>query len=232
MAVFLGWFEGRILDGPYTAVTDRLLEICGSYRADCFRKHHDPVEIVVDTLRGEPDAGAGARGILVARLVVRESTGALDFRLMARPANGGSERHLRWLGDWGYGVGFVVREWTEDGWVRLPGSVGVRGGWVSTESGGLRGLVEGPSDRAWRFEALEARRTSTGEMVWIEPGSYWILQVVDGTVRFRPEIPSDMPCGRSLPPDPPDPPVYEASVAAFFGPDGRPKLERAYPKGC
>lgn len=232
MALFLAWFEGRILDEPYSSTTERLLEACGSYRAECFKEHHEPVEVVVDTLRAQPEAAAEAVAVLVARLVVRESTGTLTYGLVARPADGGPDRRLRWVEHLGYGTGFVVREWTEHGWVRLPASSGSRDGWVSTESGGLRGLVEGPSERAWRFDALEARRAATGEAARVEPGSYWILEVEVGRVRFRPEIPSDMPCSRRVPPDPPDPPVYEASVAAFFGPDGRPKLERAYPRGC
>ena len=38
--------------------------------------------------------------------------------------------------------------------------------------------------------------------------------------------------GAPLPTDPPEPPVYEAAVESFFGADGSPRLERAYPGSC
>lgn len=232
MGLLMASFHERMLDAPYSEATERLLDACGSYRETCFREHHEPVELVVDTLRARPASGAETAGVLVARLVVPEGPGALGYRLLVRPADGGADRVLRTLDDWGYGVGFVVREWTREGWARLPGSAGPRGSWISTESGGLRGAVGSPAGRGWRLESVEARRTRTDETVVVEPGVYWILAVEEGTVRFRPELPSDMACGRDVPPDPPDPPVYEASVESFFGADGSPRLQRAYPRGC
>jgi len=232
MGLLLASFHERMLDAPYSEATERLLDACGSYREACFREHHEPVELVVDTLRAGPSLGREPVAVLVARLVVPEGPGTLGYRLLARPADGGPDRLLRRLGDWGYGVGFVVREWTRDGWTRLPDSAAARGGWMSTGTGGLRGGVGSPAGRVWRLESVEARRTSSGETVTVEAGVYWILAVEEGTVRFRPELPSDMACGRDVPPDPPDPPVYESAVEAFFAADGSPRLERAYPRGC
>src|SRR5688572_16494659 len=57
----------------------------------------------------------------------------------------------------------------------------------------------------------------------VQEGAFLIQQVVDRTIEFREEIPSDFACGEQVTDPVPLPPTLRAPASEFFNPDGTPR---------
>lgn len=229
------WIGGP-LDSLYAAESARLQETCQPADTPCFAAELDTTAVTLIPVWSAPDGDPV--GHLVSALRPR---GRYPFAtLLYRPEQGPDVVVREDVGDWGYGLTLPVAGRTE-GWVglRAPGATDPL--WVPTD--GERpgfGIVEvyGLAGRLWRLGPVPGTRAD-GASLTVPAGVYLVLEVADGTVRLRPEIPSDMPCGRE-PADPgavpaADPgtvPEYTVPLDALTAPDGRPAVEPAYPKGC
>lgn len=219
----------------------RLQRACSSARLDCLRAHHDDRDLILDTLRREPDPRSAPAGVLVARLSVRPigeadpGGGRLGYDLVLRHADGAGETVVRALGDWSYGVDWYVGARSGPS-VPLPGTEG----WIDTGEGEIHGeLTPAEGDLVTLEEPVAARRVGgEGGEVRLAAGRerevFFVVDVDGATVRLRPEQPSDMPCpgdhGQEA--DDPDPVVYTVPVEALFRPDGTALVGPAHPRGC
>jgi hypothetical protein len=61
-----------------------------------------------------------------------------------------------------------------------------------------------------------------------------VLEVRDGMVRLRPELPEDMACGEPIDSmaSPPPTPVYEVPLVRLLNASGRPAVQVAHGRGC
>lgn len=226
--LFAEVWVGGPLDSIYTAEYARLNEVCGSDDA-CFRERLDTTAVrLAPVWSGPTDSEPG--GWLAARLATdgRWPRGVLLYR------TDGLEIILRQdLGDWGYGVTLPLADTTSDRlspiFPQLSGSA-----WLPRSDARGWGVlaVFGLEGRLWRLDSVQGRRLSDGENVELPPGVYMALEVTGGHVVLRPEIPSDMPCGEIEEPDPEAPPAYEVPLERLVGPEGIPRVDVAYPKGC
>ncbi len=220
------------LNEPYQTVRERLVERCGSYRPSCFRKHHRPRTIRLGTVFSRPDTVSEPRGTLRADLRFSDNHG-LHYALVFQSRSPSDTIPRTWqetLDNWGYGKSFVVTR-RRGSWVRFPRIAGGRPGWVHVRAGPLTGHLNGVVGQVWDLEGTaEARNVATGRSRTVR-GSVYIYEVDGGLVHFRPEVPSDMACGREVT-DPDTVPRYRAPVAAFLDSRGVPRLKDAYPRGC
>jgi len=225
-----------VLDSVLAAEGERLGLACPAGGAECQRAH-DPSRVVpLDILRANPAVAAPAAGVLAAHVRVTDDgwLGADLVFVPMPPAQATAPVHLKSPGDWGYGVHIAVRHWTTvtrpDGesraWVRIPGAGSVQGGWLALGQGGLRGWMTPAEEPVW------AVATGDRAELGLAFDHFRILDIADGWVTMREEIPSDMPCGPDLPPDPLDPAVARLRVAELFTAGGMPRIEVAYPRGC
>lgn len=223
------WFGGP-LDSLYSAEYARLDSLCEPAAPACFGERLDTTAVRLAPVWGTADAVEPA-GWLWAQL---GTVGRYPFaRLLYRPDAGEEVVLVGDLGDWGYGTTLPVRDTTERR-VRLvvPGvDVAV---WVSREGGAPGfGVVEvhGLEGRLWRLGPVDAERPGGGPVAALPAGVYLVLEVADGVVRLRPEVPGDMPCGE-VEPDPAGVEIFRVPVRRLIGEDGLPAVEVAYPKGC
>lgn len=230
---------GGALDSAYRADRERLLGLCGGGSGSCLLDHHRPRDVITDSVRAEPRAGAPAKGVLAARLRVRvppggdEDAAELGYDLVFRPRGDDREILLRRLGDWGYGVRWYVRA-RRGAWVPIPGTRG----WLDADAGPVRGRVTSArGDLVTLEEPVTARRTDGGGeeagVVRLPTGPYRVLDVGGGTVRLRSELSSDMPCEPGArEPAGERPAVFAIEVDALFRPDGTARIVPTYPRGC
>jgi hypothetical protein len=102
----------------------------------------------------------------------------------------------------------------------------VDGGWLALERGGLRGWITPADEPVWAVGAEDR------EELGLAFNRFRILDIADGWVTMRAEIPSDMPCGLDPPHAPPDPAVTRLRLSRLFAAGGMPRIEVAYPRGC
>lgn len=221
------------LNDPYQEAWKRLREICGSFRPPCFHEHHRPRSIPLGPVFARPDSGSKPSGTLVAVLRFSERR-RLHYALRFRPRGGASRKDARtWranLGDWGYGKSFPVTK-RRGRWVWFSDIAGGDPGWVHARRGPLQGYLSEATHQVWNVKGrVEATRVATGRSRWVR-GSIFLLDRTGDVLEFRPEIPSDMACGRSVT-DPDTVPRYRAPLDAFLDERGRVRLEDAYPRGC
>jgi hypothetical protein len=222
-----------VLDSAVAAEGARLDAACGTVRVPCRAERSRELLLPLDTLRAEPVGGAAVAGVLAARLHVPEH-GWHVADLVLLPPEGADEDpavHVRELGDWGYGIDFAVTTWRDatpedppGRWARLPGVGSHAGGWIALDGGGLRGWLTPADDPVWAASLDDGEEGG--------PVSVRIVRIEDGLVHFREEVPSDMPCGLDVAPDPPAPARFVVPLAALFAADGTPRLRAAYPRGC
>jgi hypothetical protein len=231
------------LDEAVATEAARLEALCGPLPGACHREAGRRIRIPLDTVRGLPEVGApplamleawigpGAGGWLQADLVLSQLPPVDPGDLGVEDAE--TPEGPRWrqaMGDWGYGIHMATRTppgvWPEGGagpippgWAPLPLP---GGGWIALEGGGLVGWLSPPTEHVWLFP-----NGGEGAMRAVR-----ILEVSGGQVAFRAELPSDMPCEEPIPPDPPTPPVERVPLADLFAPDGTPRIQVAYPRGC
>lgn len=229
--LFVDAWIGGPLDSVYTAEYTRIQDVCRGQGDACYHAELDTTAYRLAPVYPEPEAVEPA-GWLAVRLQPR---GAWPYASMLFVDQAGRQTTLiDDVGDWGYGTNLDVSE-ARDGWIR-PGMLASVGGlWLGTESGPGFGVVDGPyglEGRLWRLGPLPVGGPA-GDPV-VPEGVYMVLNVVDGTVRLRPELPTDMECG-----EPTDsaaaaatPPVYELALADLSDASGRPLVEVAYGKGC
>lgn len=157
----------------------------------------------------------------------------LDVVLEFRPEK--PVRPVAWIDgvdDWGDGVHTATRR-VAGPWILLPHGVFGGEAWVRVEAEpagpGLAGHVESIQGQLLRLYAGSAVHGQP-----IPSGHYYGLREDSTTATLRPEVPSDMPCGDDVPPDPPPEavPNYRVPISALFSSDGRPRFEVAYPEGC
>lgn len=180
-----------------------------------------------------PEADARVLGGLS---VVARWDDYLHFAWAYRPA--GSGESVVWredVGDWGYGIDQFVVD-TVEGWVELPPGPYGGSGWVRLLSYGERdgfvGEVYSIAGRLVRLDSVDARAVGSA-VQHVVSGTMMIESIVDSTVSFRPEVPSDMPC-RPEEEGTPDPevPHYRSALSNFVTTDRKPRFVIAYPKGC
>jgi len=225
-----------VLDSVMASEADRPGLACPAGRAECLRAN-DPSRVVpLDVLRERPEARSPAAGVLAAHVHVTDSGWlAADLVFVPLPPTAStSALHLRPMGDWGYGVHLAVRHWTvvtsSDGesreWVRIPGAGSVGGGWLALGEGGLTGWMTPADEPVWAV-GPEGRAE-----LGLAFDHFRILDIADGWVTIRAEIPSDMACGPDPPPAPPNAAVTRLQLSDLFSSTGMPRIETAYPRGC
>jgi hypothetical protein len=220
--------------------TRKLLKKCGSYSSACFieniKGQEDKWKIA--KIYSVPDSKSKVLGELM--VVVRDSQWlgfGIDFIEVTK------NKRKKWIndvGDWGYGIDHYVidskgrppkHDTSSKGkWVLLPENPFPKGAWLNVEE--VDGRVYSLKNRLVAFPSIIALNLTASRKEEISDGIYFIKEITDGEVIFRPEIPSDMPCGE----DPVDPPkseiiFYEVSIQDLYI-DGHLILSPAYPKGC
>lgn len=232
------WFGGP-LDSIYNAEYQRLPSVCRGRGDDCYAIELDTTAVRLVPVLPGPGAEEPA-GWIIARLRTR---GEWPYAALLFQDRSGAETTLRQdLGDWGYGSTLALRR-VRDGWAQLRILEPVGDFWIEIDqsSPGF-GVVEGPyglDRRLWTLGPVAAVPVSgagaaAGVEVELPEGVYMILEVRNGTVRLRPELPQDMDCG-----EPEDSvalaepsPIFEVPLTALLDPVGSPRVEPAYGKGC
>ncbi|MGK7310608.1 MAG: hypothetical protein ACN0LA_00075 [Candidatus Longimicrobiales bacterium M2_2A_002] len=222
------WIGGP-LDSIYSAEYARLQETCENVDTACFAAELDTTAVVLGPVWSSPDGDTV--GHLAAALRPR---GRYPYAtLLYRPTQGPDVVVREDLGDWGYGVTLPLADRAE-GWVRLRVPDADPPLWLPAdiERRGF-GVVDvyGLSGRLWRLGPAVGTDAGGGDAT-VPAGVYFVLEVADGTVRLRPEVPSDMPCGGEPRPAPASVPEFAVPLDALTRPDGRLAVEPAYPKGC
>lgn len=221
------------------AITDerrRLDALCGSgYQlrsATCLSTNLRTVRERLSPLFGSPRAGAPV-GYVVVRLIVSgdiEQVGfGFDLEWADRP--GVYREWVSDLGDWGYG--HYIDGWgvPQGEWVRLLGPPPLRAVWVPMRSDRFYVHADRMERHVVHLQSLRARPVEGGRWRTLS-GQYTIVEVRGGSVLFRAEIPSDMPCGDDAPDPAPAPPVWTAPASAFFHLNGTPRFRTVYTRGC
>ncbi len=229
--LFAGVWIGGPLDSIYNAEYPRVQAACRGEGDACHERELDTTAVRLAPVFARP-AATEPVGWLVARLRPR---GAWPYAgLLFVGVDGVEVPLIDDLGDWGYGTTLDLVE-ARDDWVR-PWLLARAGAyWLGPEQAPGLGVVEGPfglEERIWSFGPLSA--SEAGNETEIPAGEYMVLEVRDGTVRFRPEIPTDMDCGEpidSVAAAAPVP-IYEVPVSRLLDTTGRPVVEVAYGKGC
>ena len=208
---------------------------------DWFRRHEGNASLPPDTawvltrVHTAPRESAALRGTL--RAVTRRRTRpdwpgpytaiVLDYA----PAGAAPVVWREDLGDWGYGIWLFVRR-RAGSWVRLPSDPFGADAWVRVggEGGGLFGEVQPLDGQLVVFEA--GVRAAGG--VPMPEQAYAVIRADSVAVEVRPEVPSDMPCETTVPPDPPlhTLPRFRIPTDSLFGAGGWPRLSAAYGRGC
>jgi hypothetical protein len=193
-----------------------------------------PFEIAFATVYEAPDTNAASLGELLTRAVWEPY---LHMSWVFRPAQDGHDAVWREdVGDWGYGVNQYVVS-TVPGWVQLPPGPHGNTGWVRLvgyrETNGFPGNVSSVVGELLYLENVEATLLDESMETHIVEGEVLIESIESGQVTFRPEIPSDMPCGEDVDPEAEYPVMfYRAPIAHFLDENLQPRFRLAYPKGC
>ena len=224
---------GEPLASLYTSEMARLREVCEPTEPACFETELDTAGVALAPVRGSP--GGDTVGHLVAALRPR---GRYPFTTLLFQSMEGSRIVVREdVGDWGYGITLPLAD-RADGWIRLLAPHAEVPLWVPTSAGGPGfGVVEvfGLPGRLWRLGPVSGAGPE-GDRVTVPEAVYYVLEVSDGMVRLRPEVPADMPCGEEPTAEPAAEagtvPEYSIPLEVLTAPDGRLAVEPAYPKGC
>ena len=222
---------GGPLDSIYNAEYQRVQTACAGAGDACHEAELDTTAVRLSPVWSSP-AGGEPSGWLVARLRAR---GAGPYAgLLFASAEGVEVALVDDLGDWGYGSTLDVVE-ARDGWVRpwLPALAGEH--WLGPDGGPGLGVVDGPyglEGRLWRLGPVAA--SGPGGGIELPQGVYMVVEVRDGTVRLRPELPEDMDCGEPIDATAtaPSAPVHEVSLERLLDASGRPSVQVAYGRGC
>ena len=224
------WMGGP-LDSIYNAEYQRVQAACTGEGDACYQAELDTTAVRLAPVFPTPELGEPS-GWLVARLRAR---GAWPYAGLLFVSTEGVEVPLiDDLGDWGYGSDLDLIE-ARDGWLR-PWLLAPAGGhWLGADGGPGLGLVDGPyglEGRLWRLGPVVASGPDGGAE--LPEGSYMVLQVQDGTVTLRAELPEDMACGEPIDSTAPAPSatIYEVPLARLLDASGRPRVEVTYGKGC
>lgn len=213
----------------------RLAAICGRHdQRDpaCIHANLRPSRVRVSPFWARPNAPEPL-GYFVLRVAVQPETptqlaAALDVEWASRP--GEYQEWIRDLGDWGYGYHLDGWGVQAGNWVQLLGPKPLRSVWLPAVGKDLRVDVSPLQGTVSRLRDIRAAPVAGGRRTQVA-GDYTIVEVRGDQVRFRTEIPSDMPCDDE--PDPPvPPPLWTAPVSSFFDHDGTPRFDVAYGKGC
>lgn len=222
------WIGGP-LDSIYNAEYSRLQNACRGRGDACYQAELDTTAVRLAPVFADPGASEPAGSIAV-RLRPR---GRWPYAALVFLGPGGEEVPLLDdVGDWGCGTTFELAE-ARAGWLR-PWLLEQTGGpWLSVDGGRGLGVVDGPyglQGRLWRLGPVEA----AGGGPELPAGVYLILEVQNGAVRLRTEVPADMDCGEpaNTSQDGASPTIHTVPLTALLDPLGRSTLELAYPKGC
>jgi hypothetical protein len=145
------------------------------------------------------------------------------------------------LGDWGYGVHqFVLQR--RGRWGRLPPEPFGTSAWLLTRGKmgkeGLNGRITSVEQRLVEVDAMQVLSVSDGENTTIDRDVYLVTRVDSQNVEFRPEKPSDMPCGvtedrsRDKEDESGGSVLYRVPLQRMMTEDGEPRFKVAYPRGC
>jgi hypothetical protein len=236
---FVAAWIGGPLDSIYNAEYARLSDACAGGDASCPAAELDTSAVRLAAVWDTPTAETPS-GWLVAQLRARGQY--VHAAVLFQGVDGAEVELLADLGDWGYGTTLALRDVREDR-VRPWLLEAAGGGWLSLGGDRGFGVVEGPhglSGRLWRLGPVSGERLNPGTEapsgVYEEmpAGVYMVLEVEEGLVRLRPEVPADMDCG-DVPEDAPDAssvPVYAVPLGRLLDTEGRPAVEVAYGRGC
>lgn len=233
--VSLGFDESR-LGSAISEERRRLEALCGvGYQlrsATCLSTNLRTVRERLSPLFAAPRAGSPV-GYIVVRLIVFgdiEQVGfGFDLEWTDRP--GVYREWIANLGDWGYS--YSIDGWgvPHDAWVRLLGPPSLRAVWVPKARNGFYVHAAQMERHVVHLRSVRARPIGRGELRRLS-GQYTLVEVRGGSVVFRAEIPSDMPCGDDTPDPSPAPTVWTAPASAFFDHDGTPRFRTVYTRGC
>lgn len=231
------WFGGP-LDSIYNAEYQRLTTACAGAGDACWSENLDSTAMRLVAVHSSPN-GAPV-GWLATRL---RANGQWPYAaLLFRGVDGSEVGLIDELGDWGYGTMLDLRA-VRGGWIQPWALAAVGDYWLdpSAEAPGF-GVVDGPfglEGRLWYFRPVGAMAVGAGRGAGaaaadLPEAVYMILEVSDGTVRFRPETPADMACGEPVDPATAAAPVqvYAVPVAGVLDASGRPTVQVAYGRGC
>jgi hypothetical protein len=233
------WFEGAIAS-IYQAEYRRLSSECSGLGDACWVERLDSTAVPIVPAWDEPGATEP-----VGRLVVRLRTeGQYPYAALLFQGTDGREVTVQAdLGDWGYRSILDIRDW-RDGFVQPWLLEPVGDYWITGSEESYDFIIGSPfglEGNLWRFGPVQAVRAraegapapSTSDPAELPLDVYMILEVRDGLVRFRREIPQDMDCEPMESASPSAAmPVYEVPLVRLLHPSGRPLVEFAYPKGC
>lgn len=240
--IFFAWLSpGQVVDPIYQKEDARLLKICKTHLAECFRKHLQEKIMPLAKVYGEPATSGKPLGEIVGIMKVSDyEYGGLSLGLGFRPAH--SQKVQTWIkdaGDWGYGIPHYALDQKKE-WVLFPASPFKKPVWVKKKQDSLEINVDSLIGNLFWFKApIVAVNSKSGKMKKIIPRAntvrYYFLKIENGKIYFRKEIPSDMPCGdeakeKYQPPSTPT--VYWAKRKAFFNSQGAPIIFPGYGKGC
>lgn len=217
------------LDSIYNAEYERLGALCQGEGDGCWVDNLDTTAVRLAPYWHESTGGEPA-GWLSARL---RTDGRWPYAALVAQADDGAETTLMDLGDWGYGMTLAVQDVREERF--RPWLLDELGGWLAFGEAPGFGVVDGPyglEGRLWTFEGFETPDTG-GNSVEVAAGVYMVLSVEDGFVRFRRELPQDMPCEGDVEPVPVrDEDIRTVPISALLDDSGRPRVQVAYGKGC
>ncbi|NNF12561.1 MAG: hypothetical protein HKN72_05040 [Gemmatimonadetes bacterium] len=218
------------LDSIYNVEYQRLEELCRGQPEACWAQNLDSTAVPLARYwRGAGDDEPA--GWLSARL---RTQGRWPYAaLVAQGDDAAAVTLIEDVGDWGYGMTVPIRQVQGDRF--QPWFLAEMGVWLSLDGGRGFSVLEGPfglTGRLWYFQHLEAAG-AVGESSIVPAGVYMVLGVENGQVRFRAEIPQDMPCGEDVDSVPTvEVEILEVPVEALLDEAGRPRVDVAYGKGC
>lgn len=228
--LFAAVWTGGPLDSIYNAEYQRVQAVCAGAGDACHEAELDTTAVRLAPVFASPDA-AQPSGWLAARLRAR---GAWPYAsLLFIGVDGTVVPLIDELGDWGYGLTFDLVE-ANGAWIRPWLLAATDGPWIGPEGGPGLGVVDGPyglAGRLWQLGPLRAEG-ARGEVVLPE-GVYMVLEVADGTVTLRSELPHDMSCGEPVDSVGPTPnQIFRVDSSDLLDASGRPAVEVAYGRGC
>jgi hypothetical protein len=145
------------------------------------------------------------------------------------------------IGDWGYGIHqFVLQR--RGRWARLPPGPFGTSAWLFTRSqpgkDGVNGRISSIEKRLVEIGSMQVLNVPAGDSTTIDRDVYFVTRVDNRNVEFRPEKPSDMPCGAAndrsgnMANQPGESALYRVPLQQMMTEDGEPRFDIAYRRGC